>query len=279
MPEEIQDHPIGIFDSGVGGLTLFKSIKTLLPYENLIYVGDTARLPYGTKSPRIIQGFSLQIARFLARFKIKALVVACHTASSAALPHLQKVMKVPVVGVIEPAVKRAIRMSKNKNIGIVATKTTIASNSYQLFLKKLAPSVSITAVAAPLLVPLIEEGWFQKEATRIILREYVSPLKEKKIDTLILGCTHYPLLKALFKEELTNGVGLVDASKATACHLKDILQNRFLLRINTNDPEYSFYVTDAPENFSRLAQLFLGERLKEPKLVCLEEENSGIFSP
>ncbi|HIE43775.1 MAG TPA: glutamate racemase, partial [Candidatus Omnitrophica bacterium] len=201
MPEDIHARPIGIFDSGVGGLTLFKSIRNLLPNERLLYFGDTARLPYGTKSPNAVRRFSLQIARFLERFRIKALVVACHTASSTALVDLKIAMKIPVVGVIEPTVKKAIQVTRNKNIGVIGTKTTIASNSFQSHLKKASPSVFVTAIPAPLLVPLVEEGWVDRELTRMILKEYLSIFKKREIDTLILGCTHYPLLKTLFQEE------------------------------------------------------------------------------
>ena len=263
--------PIGIFDSGVGGLTLFKSIKNILPNEKLIYFGDTARLPYGTKSPEVIRKFSLQIAYFLERFGIKTLVVACHTASSTALPDLKIKMKMPVVGVIEPAVKKAINTTKNKNIGIIATKTTIESGSYQTLIQKADPMVSITTIAAPLLVPLVEEGWLNKGPTRDILKEYVSPLKEKQIDTLILGCTHYPLLKHLFLEELGSSVTLVDTSLETAIYLQDLLKVNSLLNNSAISPDYSFYVSDDPEKFSKLARSFLGEKLETVKLVTLEE--------
>jgi glutamate racemase len=266
-----ENQPIGIFDSGVGGLTLLKGIKSILPNESLIYLGDTARVPYGTKSPKVVRKFSLQIAHFLENFGIKALVVACHTASSTALSELKTEMGMPVVGVIEPAVKRAINSTKNKNVGIIGTKTTIESKSYQSLIQKLAPKVSVIAVSAPLLVPLVEEGWLAKDATRIILREYVSPLKKGGSDTLVLGCTHYPLLKNLFMEELGETVTLIDTSSETALHLKDILKKSSLLNNNTKSPHYSFYVSDDPDKFSKLAQLFLGEKIATVKLANLEE--------
>ena len=265
------NRPIGIFDSGVGGLTLFKSIKNILPNEKLIYLGDTARLPYGTKSPAVVRKFSLQIACFLEKLGIKTLVVACHTASSTALPDLKTKMEIPVVGVIEPAVKKAINTTKNKNIGIIGTKTTIDSRSYQSLIQKANPTISITTIAAPLLVPLVEEGWLNKDATRIILREYVSPLKEAQIDTLILGCTHYPLLKHLFIEELGPLVTLIDTSSETALHLKELLKEKSLLNNSTASPDHCFYVSDDPGKFSKLAQLFLGEKLETVKLITLDE--------
>jgi glutamate racemase len=267
----MHNSPIGIFDSGVGGLTLFKSIKNILPNEKLIYLGDTARLPYGTKSPKVVRRFSLQIADFLEKFGIKTLVVACHTASSTALTDLKARMEIPVVGVIEPAVKKAINTTKNKNVGIIGTKTTIGSGSYQSLIQKEDPAVSVTTIAAPLLVPLVEEGWLNKDATKIILREYVSPLKSKQIDTLILGCTHYPLLKHLFLEELGPLVSLVDTSWETAVHLKDLLEGNSLLNNSATSPDYSFYVSDDPAKFSKLAQLFLGEKLEKVEPITLGE--------
>ena len=263
--------PIGMFDSGVGGLTLLKGIKNILPNERLIYLGDTARVPYGTKSPKVIREFSLQIAYFLEKCGIKALVVACHTASSVALSDLKLKMGIPVIGVIEPAVKKAVNTTKNREIGIIGTKTTIDSKTYQSLIQNLAPTVSITTVAAPLLVPLVEEGWINKDATRIILREYLSPLKEKQVDTLILGCTHYPILKHLFMEEMGPAVTLIDTSLETALHLKELLKEKSMLNNGLGAPDYSFYVSDDPDKFSNSAQLFLGEKLKTVKLVSIEE--------
>ena len=266
----MNDLPIGIFDSGVGGLTVFKSIRQLLPHEKLIYLGDTARVPYGTKSPKVVQSFSLQITRFLETLGIKALVVACHTASATALANVQEAIPIPVIGVIEPAVKKALQVTENKNVGVIATKTTITSNSFQTSLAELNPSVSVTAVPAPLLVPLVEEGWLTRDVTRTILREYIAQLKDKKVDTCILGCTHYPLLKPLFQEEFGEGVSLVEPSEETASYLKDLLMEKSLLRSETKNPEYSFYVTDDPEKFSQSARLFLGEGITTPTPVDLE---------
>jgi glutamate racemase len=263
--------PIGMFDSGVGGLTLFKSIKTLLPKENLIYFGDTAHVPYGTKSPDVIKKFSLQIARFLENLGIKALVVACHTASSTALSDLKKKTKIPVVGVIGPSAQKAITITKNNNIGVIGTKTTIESGSYQSFIQKANPKISITTVAAPLLVPLVEEGWINKKVTRSVLQEYISPFKQAQIDTLILGCTHYPLIKQLFQEELGPGVTLVDASLETAIYLKQLLREKLLINNRRSSPNYSFYVSDDPNKFSQLAQMFLGEKIEVIKPVALKD--------
>ncbi len=271
MEKNRANQPIGMFDSGVGGLTLLKSIKNLLPNERLIYLGDTARVPYGTKSPKVIRKFSLQIAGFLEKLGIKALVVACHTASSTALSDLKEKMTIPVIGVIEPAVKKAVNITKNKNIGIIGTRTTINSGSYQSLIQKIDPRISITTVAAPILVPLVEEGWLNKEATRMILREYLAPLKKQQVDTLILGCTHYPLLRHLFTEEMGQSVALVDTSTETAIYLKELLKEKSLLNNSTTSHDYSFYVSDDPEKFSKLAQLFLGEKLETVKSVSLEE--------
>ncbi|MBU0533978.1 MAG: glutamate racemase [Candidatus Omnitrophica bacterium] len=262
--------PIGMFDSGVGGLTLLKSIKRILPNEQLIYFGDTARLPYGTKSPKVVQNFSLQIAKFLVGFKIKSLVIACHTASSAALSNLKIKLDIPVIGVIEPSAQKAVTTTKNQKIGVIGTKTTIESGSYQSFIQKINPKISITTVAAPLLVPLVEEGWVNKGATRIILKEYVAPFKKAQIDTLILGCTHYPLIKQLFRRELGPKVFLIDASIETALYLKKLLNKKSLINNGISTPDYRFYVSDDPDKFSRLAQIFLGEKIEAVKPVDLE---------
>ncbi|MDD5455182.1 MAG: glutamate racemase [Candidatus Ratteibacteria bacterium] len=263
--------PIGMFDSGVGGLTLFKGIKTLLPNENLIYFGDTARLPYGTKSPKVIKNFSLQIARFLENLGIKVLVVACHTASSTALGDLKKKIKIPVIGVIEPAAQKAVAMTKNNKIGVIGTKTTIESASYQSFIKKTNPKIMITTVAAPLLVPLVEEGWVDKNVTRTILKEYILPFKKAKIDTLILGCTHYPLLKRLFQEELEPGVTLIDTSFETAFHLKQLLNENSLRNTTIMHRHYKFYVSDDPDKFALSARFFLREKIGTVKHIVLDE--------
>jgi len=273
MNKKITDRsPIGMFDSGVGGLTLFKSIKKLLPKENLIYFGDTAHVPYGTKSPNVIKKFSLQIAVFLENLGIKTLVVACHTASSTAISDLKKKTRIPVVGVIEPSAQKAVTITKNNNIGVIGTKTTIESGSYQSFIQKANPKISITTVAASLLVPLVEEGWTNKEVTRSVLKEYILPFKKAKIDTLILGCTHYPLLKRLFRQELGSGVTLIDASLETALYLKRLLREKLLINNSAPCPNYKFYVSDDPDKFALLARMFLGEKIGVVKRVVLDEK-------
>lgn len=264
--------PIGIFDSGVGGLTLLKAIKSVLPNENLIYLGDTARVPYGTKSPKVVQKFSLQIAAFLEKQGVKTIVVACHTASSTALNELKAKMQIPVVGVIEPAAEKAINTTKNKRVGIIGTKTTIDSESYQSLIKKISSSISVTTVSAPLLVPLVEEGWLAKNVTETILREYVAPLQKQQIDTLILGCTHYPLLKPLFTKVLGDSVVIIDTSTETAAHLKNLLKKQSLLNPSLKSPLDYFYVSDDPEKFAKMAGLFLGQKLKTVELINLEED-------
>jgi len=262
-----------MFDSGVGGLTLLKSIKTLLPKENLIYFGDTARLPYGTKSPNVVKKFSLQIAHFLENVGIKALVVACHTASSTALNDLKKEIKIPLLGVIEPSAQKAVIITKNNKIGIIGTKTTIESASYQSFIKKANSKIIVTTVAAPLLVPLVEEGWVEKDVTRTILKEYILPLQKAGIDTLILGCTHYPLLKRIFQEELGRRVNLIDTSLETALYLKQLLIKESLVNNGVSSPEYNFYVSDDPNKFSLSAELFLGDKISSVNHIVLDEKS------
>ncbi len=267
-----RNSPIGMFDSGVGGLTLLKSIKRILPNEQIIYFGDTAHLPYGTKSANVIKNFSLQIADFLEKQGVKALLVACHSASSTALSDLKKKFKIPVLGVIEASAQKAITITKNNKIGVIGTTTTIKSNSYQSFIQKANPKITLISVAAPLLVPLIEEGWSKKGVMSRILKEYVAPFKKAYIDTLILGCTHYPLIKRLFRKELGSSVTLVDASIETALCFKKLLTEKKLLNDSgSSSPNYSFYVSDDPDKFSQLAKLFLGEKIQAVKPVSLEK--------
>jgi len=268
--------PIGIFDSGVGGLTVVREILKQLPNENIIYFGDTARVPYGIKSAETIKRFSLENTRFLSSFGVKLIVVACNTATAIALDMLKKEVKIPVVGVVEPGVNAALRTTKNEKIGIVGTETTIESRAYEKFIEKKSPATRSFSQACPLLVPLVEEGWFNHKVTRIVVQEYLESLKKESIDTLILGCTHYPLLAPLFRSEMGKAVTLIDSAKEVTHKVAAVLRERKLMRESGETPYVKFYVSDAPERFARIKKLFL---IKDPhpvEQVRIESNYSGI---
>jgi glutamate racemase len=254
---------IGIFDSGVGGLTVQRAILEAVPAADTLYLGDTARVPYGTKSAETVTQYSLRNARFLARHGIDLLVVACNTASAVALPALRAELSVPVVGVVEPGARVAARTSRSGRIGVIGTQGTIASGAYQAALRRERPGASVVARACPLFVPLAEEGWTEPsdELVRGIVRRYLAPLREADIDTLVLGCTHYPLLEAAIAAELP-GVALVDSARAIAADLKE--------RVGAPGPngaEHRFFVTDTPERFLAVAGRFLGRPVSSAEHV------------
>lgn len=256
--------PIGMFDSGLGGLTVFKALKARLPHENFIYLGDTARLPYGEKSPETILRYSLDNAIFLMDYQIKLLVMACNTAASVSLHKLRSVFKIPVIDVIEPGAEKAAQITRQGRIGVLATKATIASGAYQRKLLELDPHFQVTALACPLLVPLVEEGMRTHPATRLILEDYLRPIKEARVDTLLLGCTHYPLLISLIQEMLGKEVSIVDSASTCAEKTVQVLQQQGCASpISTQMPNDRFFVSDNPEKFRNLACHFLGKELPE----------------
>ena len=245
---------IGIFDSGVGGLTVQRAVLDALPAADTLYLGDTARVPYGTKSAETVTQYSLRNARFLARHGIDVLVVACNTASAVALPALRAELPVPVLGVVEPGARVAVRASRSGRIGVIGTQGTIASCAYQAAIRRERPDSLVTACACPLFVPLAEEGWTDPgdEVVQGIVRRYLAPVREAAIDTLVLGCTHYPLLAAAIAEALP-GVALVDSAAAVAAEVRERFGGGA-----TRDAEHRFFVTDAPEKFLAVAGRFLG---------------------
>ena len=255
---------IGVFDSGVGGLTVVRELFRKLPNEGIVYFGDTARLPYGTKSKQTIIRFSLENMIFLLKQKVKLVVVACNTSSSIALPVLEKNFKIPIIGVINPAVKEAVFSTRNKRIGVIGTQATINSNTYQRQIKKIDPKVKVFTCACPLFVPLVEEGWLKEKITVDVAVKYLSPLKRTKIDTLILGCTHYPLLKPVINDIIGRGVRLIDSSEQTAIVTKQVLIKEGML-VNKKKSKDIFYVSDEPEVFRELAKRFLGYNIKSVK--------------
>ena len=250
--------PVGIFDSGIGGLTVLKELYRELPAEDVVYFGDTAHLPYGTKSKETITKFSVDNVHFLQRFGVKIVVVACNTASSLSLDALKDRFKLPIIGVIEPGARQAVKKTKNGRIGVIGTKATINSGSYEAQLKKVDPAVKVYSQACPLFVSLVEEGWLNGEVAEKVARTYLEPLKNFKIDTLILGCTHYPLLAPVIRKILGDHVRLVNSAEETAREARLLLDRLELRGAAKRSPETRFYVSDEPEPFRALGERFLG---------------------
>lgn len=260
---------IGVFDSGIGGLTVVKELTKQLPYEDIIYLGDTARVPYGTKSESTVIRFTLENILFLLRGKVKLIVIACNTSSSIALDMVKKYFKIPIIGVIKPGVKEAVYATRNKRIGVIGTAATIRTGAYEFEIKRFDPTIKVTSCACPLFVPLVEEGWISEKITFDIATEYLKPLKKNNVDTLILGCTHYPLLKSVIKKIMGENVVLIDSAMQVAREVKESLRNEG--RLNSKRPLKSikriFNVTDEPQAFLKLAKRFLGYPIKEVRKV------------
>lgn len=256
----MRNNPIGIFDSGIGGLTVTKEIIEILPFESIIYLGDTARVPYGPKSKEKVTEFALQLVKFLLEQNVKCLVIACNTISANSLNMIRKVSPVPVVEVIEPAVKKAVFKTRKKRIGVIGTQGTIQSKAYNQAILKLDPKIRVVSCACPLFVPLVEEG-VRGERVNLLAKEYLAEIIREDIDTLILGCTHYPLLLEAIKKVTGDGIFLIDSAKPTAQELKKILEEKNLLSENS-DPTHQFFVTDAPERVFDVAGHFFGSELR-----------------
>lgn len=261
----MQQRAIGVFDSGVGGLTVCHELIRLLPKEQLLYLGDTARVPYGTKSPATVTQYALEAAEFLYAQGIKLLVVACNTASAVALPRLRETFKLPVIGVLEPGARAAVA-SGGRRIGVVGTEGTINSDSYRQSLLDLAPDAAVFSAACPLFVPLAEEGWADHSVARQVAGEYLAPLLAEKIDTLVLGCTHYPLLHDAIRTTVGPGVRLVDSAAATALEVVELLA-RAELAAEAGAGGQRFFVTDVPTRFRRIGMGFLGAELQSVEQV------------
>jgi glutamate racemase len=253
---------IGVFDSGVGGLTVVREIVRQLPGEDIIYFGDTARVPYGTKSRETVIRFSIEDILFLLKHEVKLICVACNTVSSVALPSVRHHFRVPLVGVITPAVKEAVYATQNKRIGVIGTKATVKSRTYEKEIRQLDAKIKVVTCACPLFVPFVEEGWLKGRVVLDVARKYLEPLKKAKVDTVILGCTHYPLLKSVIQKILGSKVKLIDSARQVALEVKNILDSEGLLNTGRTG-RHQFYVSDNPEWFGSLAERFLGERIKE----------------
>ena len=261
------DAAIGIFDSGVGGLTVFARVAERLPAESIIYLGDTARVPYGTKSGDTIIRYAAGCAEILVARGIKLLVVACNTASAHALDSLRDTLDVPVIGVIMPGARSAVDISQSGRIGVIATTSTIASKAYEEAICGMAPQAKVFPKPCPLFVPLAEEGWLHGSVPRQVADTYLAELLQNNIDTLVLGCTHYPLLKEIIQETAGPGVALVDSAQATSSAVAETLDGLDLERSPNLPPEYTFLVTDAPDNFARVGEKFLGRAISPVEWV------------
>ncbi len=269
MTAAVADRPIGIFDSGLGGLTVLKALIGRLPAENTIYLGDTARVPYGSKSPETVIRYSVQTAGFLVNRGVKLLVVACNTASATSLPALGGQFDIPVVGVIEPGARAAVRLTRRGVIGVIGTRATIASGAYEEAIARIEPAIRVVSAPCPLFVSLVEEGWTDNRIARMVAAEYLEPLRRQGIDVLLLGCTHYPMLAGIIAEVMGDGVTLVDSAAETADEVAGILAWRDILRNGDGPGNREFCVTDLPAQFYEVGRRFVGSELGTASLIDL----------
>ena len=258
---------IGIFDSGIGGLTVLKEIVAALPDENIIYLGDTARVPYGIRSAETVTRYSFENTQFLLAQEIKMLVVACNTASAVSLDAVKKEFPLPVIGVLEPGARAAVRATRTGQIGIIGTEATIASKAYEKAIARLDAGIGVHSLACPLFVPLVEEGWTDNDVAALVARTYLEPFKTTRIDTLVLGCTHYPLLKRVIGRVLGPGITLIDSATETAREVAEVLGK---LKWNKPVKERTvrkYFVTDTPARFEMIGKRFLGDDLLRAEQV------------
>ena len=260
--------PIGVFDSGLGGLTVVHAIYDRLPGESTIYFGDTARVPYGPKSPETVRRYSLEILHWLLAQRVKAVVIACNTSTAHALEALRAESPVPVIGVIEPGARAAVQAAAGRGIGVIGTAGTVASGAYVRAIHALVPEASVVQQACPLLVPLVEEGWFEHEATELVAKEYLAPVRDAGVGALVLGCTHYPLLKPLLQRTMGGQVTLIDSAAETAASLAATLR-RDGLEASGASVTHRFAVSDDAARFRTVGSRFLGDRLSEAEVVPL----------
>lgn len=271
MKDDFRNLPIGVFDSGVGGLTVYRALHERLPNEHFVYLGDTARVPYGTKSLATVERYAIENSRFLVSRGIKMLVVACNTASALALPAIRAAVNLDVVGVIGPGARAAARATKEKRVGVIATEATVSSGAYSEAIKKVDESVKVIERACPLFVSLAEEGWADSDEARSIAKKYLQDIVGANVDVLVLGCTHYPILKKVIQEIVGEKVRLIDSGEATAEEVVMLLNEKELARKSSSlrangrqlcDDLDHFYVTDAAARFARVAERFLGSAPK-----------------
>ncbi len=264
--------PIGVFDSGIGGLTVLGEILKILPNENFIYLGDTARVPYGTKSSKTVITYSQSNSRFLLSKGIKLLVVACNTASAVALQSLRWDFDIPIIGVIEPGARRAVNTTNTGKVGVIGTPSTIKSNAYQKAIENISPEIKVFSISCPLFVPLAEEGWTDDEIAELTAKKYLDPPKNLGIDVLILGCTHYPLLKSMIQNVVGKEVTLVDSAEETALEIQRTLIENHTSNGNSTSAEREFYLTDVSDTFVKIAGNFLGGNIERIHQIDLNNE-------
>lgn len=265
------EQAIGIFDSGLGGISVVRALVDLLPHEHLIYFGDTARVPYGSKSKDTVIRFSHQISSFMLEQQVKMIVVACNTASAVALDSLKQSFDIPIVGVIEPGSKAAVKFAPNKRIGVIGTSATIRSGAYRSAIREIDPEVQVADQSCPLLVPLVEENWLNDSVVKQVIQRYLKTFENDKPDSLILGCTHYPYLKVAIQEVIGDDVRLVDSGEETAAEVQRVLAEMELLNSERVDPgKHKFYVSDFPQKFEETASRFLGRPLENLFKIELE---------
>ena len=277
------NNPIGIFDSGIGGLTVVKELTKLMPGEDLVYFGDTARVPYGTRSVKLIKQYSLEDAAFLEQFQIKLLIIACNTASAVAVDLLKSSLIIPVTGVIKPVVSAALNISEKKRIGVIGTTATINSQAYNEQIHLKAPDADVFGQPCPLLVSLVEEGWIDGEITRLTIRKYLKPLLDEGVDTIILGCTHFPVIKHMIQDEAGPLISLIDSGQETAKVVKNMLENTDIESNNKSEGSFKCFVSDIPNKFDEVGTRFLGEPVINAERVDFDsfliEKGEKIYSP
>jgi len=266
-----KDKPIGVFDSGIGGLTVVKRITAAMPNENIVYFGDTARVPYGSKSNETVIQYSIENTQFLMEKDIKALVVACNTASSVAIPVLKQKFNLPIIGMIKSGSSYAVSETKNKKIGVIGTRATIYNKAYRKEINKINKKIEVYEIACPLFVPLAEEGWMTHKATYTIAEEYLTDLKLVDVDTLVLGCTHYPILVNVIQDVVGDKVKLIDSGVAAAIAVKKELTKLDLLTNSSSLGNVEYYVSDIPTKFKDIAQLFLGRPIEKVNRIDIDE--------
>jgi len=266
---DISQWAIGVFDSGIGGLTVVRELKKVLPNERIIYLGDTARVPYGNRSPETVIRYSRENTRFLMEHGIKLLVVACNTASSVALKELKRNVPVDVIGVVEPGAMTGVLATKKGRIGVIGTEATIRSNAYTRAIKRWNKKIKVISKACPLFVPLVEEGMIKHKITYNVAEHYLGVFKKEDIDVLILGCTHYPVLKEVIQEVVGKGVKLVDSAQEVARAVKRVIEKDGLKNKSTMAEGIEYYVTDAPDKFKKLGKIFLNEKINKVNLAEL----------
>lgn len=266
---ELNTRPVGIFDSGIGGLTVVKEVMKIIPNEDIIYFGDTARVPYGNKSPETVTKFAFQDTRFLISEGVKAIAIACNTASSVALEALQEKYNIPIIGVISPGAHAAVNVTKTGRIGLIGTEGTIGSRAYERAIKKMLPEAEIFGYPCPLFVPIVEEGWANSKVAYMVAEEYLAPLKKAEIDTLIMGCTHYPLLKKVVGDIMGDKVTLINPAEETAMSLKSILEENNLEN-GREISHYKYYVSDNADKFSKVGGNFLNSEMSNIEKIDIE---------